>query len=52
MTVGEFRGSKVQDVKKVIQKLLIERVTVNYQMVHRCTVCMYGLLSYLVTVFK
>ena len=26
MTVGEFRGRKVQEVKKLIQKLLIDRV--------------------------
>jgi len=26
MTVGEFRGKKVQEVKKLIQKLLIDRV--------------------------
>jgi len=26
MTVGEYKGRKVQEVKKLIQKLLIERV--------------------------
>jgi len=26
MTVGEYKGWKVQEVKKLIQKLLIERV--------------------------
>jgi len=32
MTVGEYKGRKVQEVKKLIQKLLIDRVMLTWML--------------------